>query len=84
MTVKVGQVYRWVGDNSENCYNLVITRVSEDEEYCDYIYNDGQTVAEDDVDFVIQDKQLIASYPTWIEAVCSHYFSPQKENIGEL
>lgn len=88
MNVKVGQVYR---TNFSGHYEaIVITHLHQEPDddipwACDYIYNDGIVVTQDDCDFFDNtDRQLIAEYPTWTEAVCSQYFNNPEEYIGEL
>ena len=78
--IKVGQI--WRGKSKED--TIVITCIhkygkrKQDFWEFDYIWKDGETVANDNCYFVKCGRKLIAEYPTWQEAVCSKEFRGEK------
>lgn len=80
MIIKVGQI--WRGESKEDTIAITYIhkhgrRKQEFWEF-DYIWRDGETVANDDLYFVQCGRKLIAEYPTWREAVNSPEFKGEK------
>ncbi len=70
MAIKVGQIYKV----NEDKYVITKTWHSDlfDEEWADYIFNDGTT--DRTCGNIFKYLELIAEYPTWQEAVNSKEF----------
>lgn len=69
MNIKVGQIYF----NKRIEVKLVITFVSNKENLCDWVTEEGKTCT-DKCDWILLTSELIAEYPTWQEAVNSKEF----------
>ena len=81
--IKVGQVYSRIVDGHD--WRFVITYHSDNGLYCDYIFNDGSAISDEDVDYLSgMGDRLVAEYPTWIEAINSPHFNRSIKNLGGM
>lgn len=76
MTIKVGQVYKYTIKPSTR---FVVTAAFDDNTRFDYILNDGVVFSYEEGKYLLDRTELIAEYPSWIEAINSPEFKTENE-----
>ena len=69
--IKVGQIYKYTAEPS---IRFVVTAAFDENTRFDYIQNDGVVFSYEKGKYLLDRTELIAEYPTWIEAINSKEF----------